>query len=628
MLDQLIVGSTKMQANQTDDVAKVLPGPVLLLAGPGTGKTHQLARRIKFLIEEGNIDPNKITVITFTGEAARNMRERLSDDKQPDVYVPPERQPANIRTMHSLGLQIIAGDYRKVGLRKDFLLVAQQIRQLLLEDSARISGFSGEDAQQSEECRRHGNCQETEEKKCKICKQYQELLSGLNAIDYDAQIFLACRLLKENPALLEKWQESTRHLLVDEYQDINHAQYEFIRLLCQGQDNGLFVVGDDDQSIYSWRGASPTYTVDFQDHFKDKARVFTLNECRRCPPHVLNAALAFVSRNNPKRLEKKGLHSKKESETTKVTVYMVPSDKYEARAICHAIREAPLNQDALVLVPGHRFTIPIKRELRKQRIPYDCKTNVADSGLYAINDLVNWLKNEKDNFALRVCLERIVKNPTLRIPFDKNGGIQQRRERTLAKVAPLWQKVISEEMTLYDVLRGTANGNADLKFIVDSLAELRNAWEDQKNTGRFFKTVSRIIRPWTSMHSLSQEVQDWVQDALARDMSSGEPVARVLTMQAAKGLGSDQVFVIGLNKGIFPSGEEKEHELREKQRLLYVSMTRAKKRLHMFCARTREGKFSYQPPADGESIAKLDPSPFLDWLPQEHVQFEEKWPKK
>jgi len=619
-----------MPERNSVDVAKIHAGPVLLLAGPGTGKTHQLARRVKFLIEDKHVDPDNISVITFTGEAARNMRQRLSDDESPEVYVPPEQQPANIRTMHSLGYKIVNDAYRKVGLRERFTVLDPRLRSLLLEDSARILGFSGDDGGMAEECRRLGKCEETDCKTCRICKQYKDLLRGLNAIDYDDQIFLACTLLESNGKLLEKWQQFSRHLLVDEYQDINHAQYELIRLLSRGQEDGLFVVGDDDQSIYSWRGGSPTYVVNFSSHFGPNATVKTLDECRRCPAHVLRAALALVSKDNDDRLPKDGLRSIKIGEYPKVAVFEVPSGKYEAKMICSMIAAAPVTQDALVLVPGHRFAVPIKRQMRLRRIPYDCKTNVAQSGLNAINDLVKWLNDNKDSLSLRLCLERIVTNPCLKIPFEKAEGIKARREQTLAKIASLWLRVVSDKSTLYAAFEGNIDGSRDLQFIGQSLAQLKAAWEDEsdENTGKFLETVSRILRPWTSPKRSAEEIEEWVEDALARNASTGEAVARVLTMEAAKGLGSDQVFVVGLNEKMFPPENLGAQERREKQRLLYVSMTRAKRTLQMFSARTREGRFSYQPAPDGKGRGALKPSPFLAWLPQEDVTREQKWPHK
>ena len=609
-----------MTNEESIDVAKIYPGPILLLAGPGTGKTHQLARRVKFLIEEKNVTPDSITVITFTNEAAREMRQRLCDNKEQEVYVSPDKQPDHIRTIHSLGYRIINDEYRKAGLRKGYTIVTGQIRDYLLDDAARLLGFTGNEATTTELCRRLGDCIEVDDLKCRICKEYQNLLRGLNAIDLDDQILLSCKLLKKIPELRSKWQKSTSHLLVDEYQDINQAQYELIRLLCENQEAGLFVVGDDDQSIYSWRGGSPAFVVNFEEHFRG-AKVLSLDECRRCPPNVLKAALAIVARDNPNRLKKEKLHSKKEDDSP-VVVYDVPSEKAEARMICKAISDSSMTHDALILVPYNRFANPIKKEMRKRRIPYDSKTNVQDSGLNSINYLIKWLEAENDNFSLRICLEMIINNPELKIPFGISGKIADKRENTLNKISALWSKVISDKKNLYKQLKGETKSNRDIEYITNLLEELRQIWDNRKRekTYKFIEAVTRIIRPWTSIPKMSDEIQDWVEDANARDAASGDVAARILTMARAKGLGADLVFIIGLDEDVLPPKDLDSQALKEKQRLVYVSMTRAKNNLNLYHARTRKGALSFLPAPNGEEVGTLQPSPFLDWLPEENTE--------
>lgn len=617
-----------MVNDQEIDVAEVHPGPVLLLAGPGTGKTHQLARRVKFLVEERNTDPNHITVITFTGGAALNMRQRLCDVDHEEVYVPPEKQPHHIGTMHSLGYRIINENRRKVKLKKNFIVLKNPVRNVLYSDAARLKGLTPDDAEVAEECRRRGACNEIDDAKCAVCKEYQRLARSLNAIDDDDLIILACELLNKHSDVLAQWQEAARHLLVDEYQDINQAQYELIRTLCRGQEEGLYVVGDDDQSIYSWRGGTPDYILNFVEHFEGcKPSMYKLDRCWRCPPHVIHAATAVVANNNERRIPKDELHSMKDEEQSKVIVWDVPSDVYEANAICSAINAAPLTQDALILVPGRRFSGPIKRAMRRRKIPYTCRTDATESGLNRINVLVKWLKNEKENFSLRMCLEWIVSNPDIKIEFECATGIKERRERTLCKIGRLWRRVISEKETLYSVLNDEIASNPDIKSISDYLIEIKEAWQDSKNTSTFVEAATRIVRPWTSIPNMCDEAADWVEDALAKDSSAGETMAHIVTMEGAKGLGADLVFVVGLNKGIFPREALCDEDMLEKQRLMYVSMTRAKRRLQLFSARTRKGRYSYQPAPRGGGDS-LQPSPFLGLLPEEDIESEEKWPKK
>lgn len=246
------------------------PGPLLFLAGPGTGKTYRLAKRIKYLVETKGVPPEEITVITFTAAAARNMRQRISDAEKPELFLPFKQQPKCIRTMHSLGYGILKEDPNSPGFKEAAVLDSLAVQTILMEDAAQLGGYMRGDAPLAGDCRRCGNCTPCDCAKCKICEQYRNILQACRAIDYDDQILMACKVLRQNPDLLARYRQSCRHLLIDEYQDINAAQFELIKMLCEGQEEGLFVVGDDDQSIYSWRGGSPEFIRRFQRDFGGK----------------------------------------------------------------------------------------------------------------------------------------------------------------------------------------------------------------------------------------------------------------------------------------------------------------------------------------------------------------------
>lgn len=272
-----------------------LSGPLLLLAGPGTGKTYNLAKRIKYLVENKNVQPNNITVITFTAAAARNMQDRISDHSITDLYIPNEKQPKMICTMHSLGNRIIMEKSSDLGFKETLQVInSDRLQKLIFEDAAQLVEFNRSDGMEAQKCRQYGECNRTDEKKCKICKKYEEILRSCSAIDYNDQILLACTLLKQDALLLEKYQSYCKNLLVDEYQDINVAQFELIRLLTKGQGNGLFVVGDDDQSIYSWRGGSPRFIRKFTEYFGQGAQVKPLQKSFRCHPNLLKGAVSIV----------------------------------------------------------------------------------------------------------------------------------------------------------------------------------------------------------------------------------------------------------------------------------------------------------------------------------------------
>lgn len=597
------------------DPAEIFPGPVLVVAGPGTGKTQQLARRTRWLVQDRRVERDSITVLTFTGAAARNMRERLSDrDKEKQgVYLPPEQQPSLIRTMHSLGLAIISEKYRKVGLRKGFSVLTDKVlRKTLLADSAQLLGEPRQNSVVVEECRRKGSCEPTEGIKCRICQQYQAILRGCNAIDWDDQIYLACELLTHNAEQLQRWQSKSKYLLVDEYQDINPAQYQLIRLLSRGQEEGLYVVGDDDQSIYSFRGCTPQYVTEFRAHFGEAAKIVDLPICYRCPPHILSAAQAFIKKENLLR-RPKGDPKPVSTEPSQILLYNVPSGKYEADLIARKAREAVTSDDVMVLLPWYRFAGPIKKALRRRRIGYDCRHAVDDTGLHVLNRAAAWLKDEADSFALRQCIGWMVQNPDVKIPFPSAPDIGRKREATLAKISQLWSEVAKKRnrKTLWEALAATAGEHKDLMYIKGLLDELRQTHDEDPAASAFLETACRILRPWPSLNALKNEIEEWVEDSRARNMTGGGTLVKIITMQGAKGLGSNHVFVVGLDKDVFPSPDF--HDPKEAQRLFYVSMTRAKTQLHLFHARVRKGDTTYM-------SSPLEASPFLSWLPDENVE--------
>lgn len=213
------------------DPAIEYPGPILLLAGPGTGKTFSLAKRIKYLVEKSmKVNPEIITAITFTGEAAANLRTELGDEDK-EVFVPSERQPRWIRTMHSLGLEIVKASYRRLRLRKEFRIIADsEVLGILAADAASLSSLPRERAKTTIECRRLGNCRKSSDEKCTVCERYQAILRHQNSVDYDDLIFLAIQVLedKQNASVIDQFRFRTQHLLVDEYQDINAGQFKLI----------------------------------------------------------------------------------------------------------------------------------------------------------------------------------------------------------------------------------------------------------------------------------------------------------------------------------------------------------------------------------------------------------------
>lgn len=591
-----------------DDAFRVDGGPVLVLAGPGTGKTEQLARRVKYLVQEKNVPPDTITVITFTTGAARNMRKRLSDSGNERTYVPKEQQPELICTMHSLGLRIIAKNHRLVKLPKAPRLVASgKLRGYLIEDAAQLAEYARSQAEETGECRQKGACDPGHQPKCEICDKYCDILRACKALDYDDHILLACKILKRRDDVRKAWQEKTRHLLVDEYQDINAAQYELIRLLSERQEKGLFVVGDDDQSIYGFRGASPEYIRQFAKHFGSAARVYPLPKCYRCPPHVLLAAQAVVQQYDVQRVPKSVPHFDT-SPDTKVKVWHVRSQQQEAQKIASMAKEALPAGEVLVLVPGRRFMGPIKEKMRAWKVPCYSPTDAENTALYIIDFVRRWLEDEDDNLALRECIQGII------------DVKRQPKQEALRAISLLWKSVIEQRRSLWAALNEEADASPDgpIAQIVSVLEEIRASADEPLED--FLKTVIGKLHPCGNKAGrFLKEVREWLEESEALRAPTGGAAAQILTAHSAKGLEADYVFVVGLEEGVWPKFDLSDSKLREAARRFYVSMTRASRELHLFYTRQRSTGITYLKPPKGQDYLQLKASQFMEAIPAEHV---------
>jgi len=591
-----------------------LEGPVLVLASPGTGKTYQLVRRIKWLVEERKVSPEHITVITFTNNAAHEMRERLSDTKEPELYLSPELQPLNIRTMHSLGLEIVVKSATGLGLRLPINCITdEEITKLLMGDAAQLVGERRSAANQTLECRKHGDCHPGEVTKCNICKKYKEILRACNAIDYDDQILLACECLEKRPDLLIRYQNTAQHLLVDEYQDINAAQLRLIRLLSQDSPQGVFVVGDDDQSIYSWRGGSPTYIRRFKEDFGENAKVVSLKCSRRCPPNILFGASAIVAEFDNERC-KKTIKEFKNQSSIKIQIHNVPSDKYEAEFVRKLIQKTP-HAKFLILIPTRKHGKLICEELRRAKIGYVVDQQLPGSGLLLLQALLQWLADSTDSIRLRQCLQAMIDSGHFNIPgprVRKKDKINE-REQALSSISHLWEDVLEKKVSLWKSLCTHAVKTPVLKDLCDSLTYLLT----NNSISDVLSWVGDNLKLWPSLNALADEIRGWTE-ALTEKGGMGTSRIRIMTMQGAKGLQADVVCILGLEEGTLPREGAQNAELAEQARLLYVSMTRAKSELHLFHARKRSPAVSYQVPY--RSGRPLDQSSFLKVIPNEFAE--------
>ncbi len=603
-------------------------GPILLLAGPGTGKTWQLAMRVKYLVMERGINPGEIAVITFTTEAARNMRERLSKE---DIAIPPDSVPGLICTMHSLGNSIVGSSPESFGLPEDYGLIHEEPpRTVLLEDAATIAGFERESGELVNECRKRGMCKPDDESKtCKICKEYKILLRKCGKVDYDDQILLAAEALRTSPDVLAEWQGRTRHLLVDEYQDINEAQCELIRLLSAARPEGLFVVGDDDQSIYSFRGGNPKYIREFGRYFGAGSKLGRLSRSWRCPEHILRGARAVVAEHYPETVRKPDpTFSDKITENNKIVFYDVPSHLHESWMIAK-IAEAKIKSCSVtVIIPNRRYLQPIKAALKKRRLDFTYKSDVDPKGLVRFAVLADWAENPDENIALRYLLDLVINNHdslTKKVKADDNK-LKTKRIAASELVASFWSDV-SEGNSLHSVLSYRSSTDADNEFlsalhacITEAQGLLVEEGSKRDALAPFLKACGLLVAPAKNPSGLVDAVREWQAERLSGRVSSSYAPVKIYNLPSSKGLEGDIVMVIGLSKDLFPRPDEDEAE---SSRLFYVAMTRAKKELHLFSARSRPASITFH-----RASYQLKPSPFINAIPTEHMESKVMYPSK
>ena len=606
---QVVSGSKK-----DTDPALVFPGPIALVAGPGSGKTTRLAHRIKHLVEDHEADPESITVLTFTREAARNMKDRLTPpakEGMPDVTLPPDRHPPIICTMHSLGWTIIRKNADRLGMTDACKLLPNNMRQVLFEDAARLCG---EDIGFGKLCaiRKAKLGKPTDDRERSVFDAYRRILQACNTIDYDDQIILACQLLEQHDDIREVWQTKANHLLVDEYQDINRPQLELIQLLSGQEATGLFVVGDDDQSIYGFRGAEPSFTRDFATHFNG-GQIMAIADCFRCQPHVIQAAHSFIEVFNPDRIEKpEPICVRTEGST--VMVHNVPSDRWEAKVIVKMIVGALRDGDVLILMPKPDYAEPLKVELRNRRIAFDAPTMRDSDATLVFSALQKWLTDANNNLAFRELIQAMANGGALNIPgprVRKKEKVSE-REKAMTKISSLWNHV-ADDTPLREAVRLDAP-NDELYAEIDSLAD-QLAQATSGSLSEFGQRTFEALKPWPNSRAFLEELATSNFDE--RGTGDGDAnLVRIMTMRNAKGLEAETVFVIGLEEGAFPSADRGTSEFEEDARLFYVSMTRAKENLHLFHARTRSGGMTYKP----QSFS-MSRSPFLDGLSDPHCDF-------
>jgi len=588
--------------------------PVLVIAGPGAGKTHLLADRVKRLLNK-DVNKDSITVLTFGKDASLHMKAKLLD-KEKGFGLRYDEIP-NISTMHSLGLEIVNRNLRSFNLRKENLSVLDDgdVKSLLYRDATLILGFARDTGNLAYNCKIRGDCQiNLERRECQICNKYWQLMAFCNYIDFDDQVLFACQLLESNPGLLDEYQNKSQHLLIDEYQDINAAQYRLIELLSRKSRNGLFAVGDDAQSIYSFRGGSPEFILSFNRDFPE-AVVLPLNHSRRCHQNIIKDANVVLKSYYTDWLGPFELHFHvlpgDESD-----IIQVKSDKAEANLVALISREAlSEKKSVLVLIPKKSFYKQLSYTLRSYGIPHLCPNNLlpdwVNERLQSIDSVINWVRDPEDNFQTRLVIETFSTSGSTKIPGGTN--IAKCKPETLenrlkfdTEVALLWERV-DKGTCLLKVLQETSELSDELKKIKSALKSLNDSYHEYKGSheGDFAKFLALSTGAWIPPEHLIDDLSS-LSDILRYTPPNGPNVVQIMTMRKAKGLEADVVIMVGLEDDIIPNPKSL---LEEEARLFYVSMTRAKEKLYLIHSFLRPRNISY-----GPSITRKERTRFIDSL--------------
>jgi DNA helicase-2/ATP-dependent DNA helicase PcrA len=512
-----------------------------------------------------------------------------------------------------LGLEIVKEKPRDVNLLKTNLETQEDenVKRLMYRDAALILGYTEDDSKEALKCKQYGDCKEnSEEKKCQICEKYREIMSKCNYVDFDDQILFACRILEKNPTILKKYQSRARHLLVDEYQDINAAQFRLIELLSRESRNGLFVVGDDAQSIYGYRGGNPKFILRFGKDFPG-SETPPLPYSRRCHDKIMQDAIKVLKKYYTDWTGEQKLEYKVPS-GEEPCIWQLPSELSEAERVAKTARQFIQEKNSiLILVPKKEFFPLISQELSKRGIVYSCPISFLPERVEIAKLFVDWTTIPSDTFTTRLVIEELINKGIARVPGAKKGkGTTQEtiKNRIIeeTEIANLWEHV-DKKNDLFSVIKNLKEPNKTLVKIRDGLLNLSDLYINFKKEkcGEFIKQLAVISGIWCEPSKLMEDITK-ITELHNPQSTTGLGWVQLNTMKKAKGLEADVVIMVGLEDDIVPNPRG---DPVEESRLFYVSMTRARQKLFLFHSYKRPRNISY-----GDSLTDKLRSKFLETI--------------
>lgn len=629
-------------------------GPCLVLAGAGSGKTRVITNKIAHLVRNCDMPARYIAAVTFTNKAAREMKERVAQ-----TLGKPEAKGLKVSTFHTLGLNIIKSEVKALGLKSGFSLFDDKDTMALLNDLTEHSLDGDKDQLKLlQSCISNWKndlltpdmllkkaTSQGEKEFAGYYQQYQNHLKAYNALDFDDLIMLPTLLLKANEAARTKWQSRIRYLLVDEYQDTNTSQYELVKLLV-GERARFTVVGDDDQSIYSWRGARPQNLNLLQEDFP-RLNVIKLEQNYRSSGRILHCANILIQ-NNPHIFDKTLYSALGYGDHLRVLV--AKNEEHEAERVvaellAHKFTNRTQFKDYAILYRGNHQSRLFEKLLMSNRIPYKISGGMSFFGRAEIKDIMSYLRllvNQDDDNALL----RIINTPSRgigRATLEKLGNFANHLGVSMFEAAchdslssvltgkgylavhnfARWIVTLSDEAVRGDTaatLRSMIRAMGYEEWLYEHSPSPKAAEMAMANVSTLFGWVTDMLEgneldaPMTLQEVVNRLI---LRDMMERGEEEGEAdQVQLMTLHASKGLEFPIVFLVGMEEGLLPHQSSiDEDNVEEERRLAYVGITRAQRELIFTLSKERR-QF-------GEVI-QPEPSRFLYELPPDDLQWEDK----
>ncbi|MSU76251.1 ATP-dependent DNA helicase PcrA [Patescibacteria group bacterium] len=596
-------------------------GPVLILAGAGSGKTRALTFRVAYLIQEKGIDPSNILAVTFTNKAAGEMKERiqklLSANGQSSTL-------PTIGTFHAICVRILRKDGPKIGLSSSFTIYDAHDSKVAIKtvmDSLQISqkqfnpGYVAHEISAAKnelvDAAKYGELASDFQQQtiASVYREYQKLLKRNDALDFDDLLVEVARLFSTKPDILAKYQQIWQYVMVDEYQDTNHVQYTMTKLLAQKHRN-ICVVGDPDQGIYSWRGADIRNILEFEQDYPD-ATVVKLERNYRSTQTILTAAQQVIEKNQDRKEKKLWTEA---GPGEKITVYEARNEREEADQVIREIRErqrsgGPL-KDVVVLYRTNAQSRIVEERLMQASLPYKIIGGVRFYERKEIKDVLAYLTilhNPNDALAFK----RVINIPTRGIgakavqvlvdTADRQGvslsAVIEKAEE-VRDLAPGSRRAVQRFAELYGKLKAAAGDETVDGLVHQIITQTGYAqWIDDGSVEAAARLenlaeLSSVAKRYDHLKG-EEGLSVFLEDvALITDVDTYDQAAdavTLMTLHAAKGLEFPVVMIVGMEEGIFPHNRSllEPNEMEEERRLAYVGITRAMKKLSLLHATSR-----------------------------------------